>query len=81
MDVLTKAAYERVGDALKGRALNGFTAVKAGDVLAVGALIPPEGRTEVVKAIMLGAARNPPDAEIHQRTDHLAHLIEQVKAG
>lgn len=81
LDVLTKAAYERIGDSLKGRALNGFTAVKASDVLVVGASLTPEGRTEVVKVLMKGAAGNNPDAEIFQRTDHLAHLIEQVRAG
>ena len=43
--------------------------------------LTPEGRTEVVKVLMKGAAGNNPDAEIFQRTDHLAHLIEQVRAG
>ena len=79
MDPLVKAAIERIGDAIYGRALSGYTAIRAEDVVAVCAAVKPDKQTGTVKAMLKGAANSGTLGEIHQRTDHLAHLLEMAK--
>lgn len=77
-DVLTKAALERLKRATDNRDPNGYTAVNAGDVLAVGASLKGDKKTGVVDALMKGATGAGPNAEVFQRTEHLLHMLEQA---
>lgn len=78
LDALTGAALERLKRATDGRNPNGYTAVRAEDVLAVAVSLSPDKASGVTVALLTGAAGAGTNGDIHQRTDHLLHLIEQA---
>lgn len=78
-DALTAAAVERLTAAIKDRSLQGYSEVTAGDVVLVGQSIPVDRLTDPVKGLLAGAGNNDPRAAVHQKTEHLAHLLELVK--
>ena len=78
MDILTKQALERLKRATDGRNPAGYTAVTAGDVIAVAASLKEGEVTGVTAALLQGATGAGPNVEVHQKTEHLLHLIEQA---
>jgi hypothetical protein len=81
MDPIDKARLERVEAAIKDRDLNGYTSVYPEDVAGLAGMVGEKSQTDAVKGLAQAAGNNAPRAEgVHFRTEHLAHLVEQVKA-
>ena len=78
-DPLVTAARERLTEAVKDRGLQGYTEVAAGDVVLVGGQVADDKITDPIKALVAGAKAHRADLKVHQKTEHLAHLLEVTK--
>lgn len=81
MGPMQTAALERLELAIKDRGLQGFTAIRSEDVIAVALIVPEAKWDDAIKMLVAGARNNKAGVEIWQSTERLAHLVAKVKGG
>lgn len=74
-----KQAVANIRAAIKGKPAGAYAGVLAGDVVLVADL-STKPADALVMALRAGAAENKPEAEVHQITWQLSHLIGSVPA-
>lgn len=77
MSPIQEAALERVEAAIKGRSLQGYSEVIAGDMAVVcGLVAEPDGH---VQQLQKAALNNRADGPAWFMTERVAHLVATVK--
>jgi len=81
LDALTSASLDRIKTALEGKPSGSYCEVAASDVANICAIIPAEKASKTTLALAHGvreSERDPKAPMVHQLTECLRHLIEQV---